>query len=758
MPRKLDNVSRMVRGQVGMSMNRLNLFNLYRKQPINYLGKTLYQQKWAAKSETRSYHGEHLKEKRFKKVLFEPELKTFSQLDASLKGGQDIAPTPITLQTYATLEKRLEFALFRSMFASSVRQARQFILGGYVKVNGVTIKHPSFPLKSGDVFSVDPERVLYALGKSKPSLTKSIGIDNKQIRYWNHYVNMAKKNPQKVWEMQQNKPESLNSIANLEIKEKNQNKEQDSESIMKTQQKRISRNSILKDIIELGNTSSEVTETTFEAYGNKIAQGKCIQIYETLKNNNSSIIKNLTDAELDNYFSKEIEKSADEKIEFRKINNILRELEKSEWERIRLNFENSSAGTNFYDSSYAEKLTSAKSLNKEEILEDESKANVNLPWQKHLHGRKDPSKSYFTPWTPRPFLGAFAILPSHIEISFDTCHAVYLRDPIARPGHSEVLSPFAENVHERAYILFRKARNLSQYLPPLLKANRSIEKAQLELKWIKEELPKEDWAEAINQRSKLVPLQYILKTQPFGELNILCRKGVLIPRWETAEWTNKLTDLLIDYGLNNLRVIDACTGSGCIPLLMYHKFLQHGSNINITGFDISPKAIKLSEENMEKYMKSLTSSQIENFNLNYEIADLFDPRLGVELHESKENPVDLITSNPPYVLAKDYNKSVLRFGVEKSVKLHEPSLALLGDNEFYDQLINNMVLPSRALGFVFEVGYASQVQFVREILDNEEWGLGLRKDSADSIRCVIGWKRDRKLNTLKSLCDEEINE
>ena len=69
------------------------------------------------------------------------------------------------------MEKRLEIALFRSMFASSVRQARQFILGGYVKVNGVVIKHPSFP-QSGDVFSVDPEKVLFALGKTKPSLER----------------------------------------------------------------------------------------------------------------------------------------------------------------------------------------------------------------------------------------------------------------------------------------------------------------------------------------------------------------------------------------------------------------------------------------------------------------------------------------------------------------------------------------------------------------------------------------------------------
>ncbi|KAI5969687.1 hypothetical protein CANMA_001350 [Candida margitis] len=456
MPRKLDNVSRMVRGHIGMSMNRLNLFNLQRKTPLNYVGKTLYQQKWAAKSETRAYHGEHLKEKRFKKVLFEPELKTYSQLDASLR-SQEVAPTPITLQTYATLEKRLEFALFRSMFASSVRQARQFIMGGYVKVNGVVIKHPSFPLKSGDVFSVDPERVLYALGKAKPSLSKAINIDNKQIRYWNHYVKVARKNPQKVWEMQQNKPESLNSIANIEAKKRLQDKQNNGESVMKLQQQKVSKKSILGDIINLGNAAgANLNADTFEKYGSKLAKSKCLQVYENLTSQKSGILNDHSAKALDTYFSKDTERTPEEKTSLRHVNNLLRELEKCEWERIRLEFENLSTGGSFYDPSYTEKLNPVKSLNKEELMEDESKVKVSLPWQKHLYGRQDTSKPYFTPWTPRGFLGAFAILPSHIEISFDTCHAVYLRDPVARPGHSEVISPFPEHVHERAYMYYIK--------------------------------------------------------------------------------------------------------------------------------------------------------------------------------------------------------------------------------------------------------------------------------------------------------------
>lgn len=455
MPRKVDKLRHMTRGNITMSMNKLNLFNVYRKDPLLYFGKTLYQQKWAAKSETRKYHGEHLREKHFKNVLFDKDLKTYSQLDASLK-GRDVAPTPITLQTFGTLEKRLEVALFRSMFASSLRQARQFILGGFVKVNGVVIKYPSFPLQSGDVFSVDPEKVLYALGKDKPSLEKALSVDRKQIKSWNHYVYEAKKNPEKIWNLKQKQPESLDTLRQAEASEQHKSSVNSAKKLMKIQQDQVTRESILSDILKLGNAAgAAVSEETFNKYG-KIPGAKCLQIYQGLVEKKHPLISEPSEENISKLFAKDNERSPEEKAAGRLIIATLRELQKSEWERIRVEFESleDGVGNKFFESSFAEKLKPATKLNKEAILEDESKAKVTLPWQNHLFGRKDPSRSYFTPWKPRAFLGAFAILPSHIEISFDTCHAIYLRDPIARPGHSEVISPFPDHVHERAYMYY----------------------------------------------------------------------------------------------------------------------------------------------------------------------------------------------------------------------------------------------------------------------------------------------------------------
>ena len=183
MPRKANLLKSLARGRVRTSFNKYNLFNLYKKGGVDLKSKSLYQQKWTAKQETRAYHGEHLTEKRWQTV-FKPKLDSVAQLDASLRGGE-IKETPFLLQTFAVLEKRLDFALFRAMFASSVRQARQFILHGNVRVNGVKIKHPSYTLKPGDMFSVKPDKVLEALGAKKPSFQEALKIDKTQIVLWN---------------------------------------------------------------------------------------------------------------------------------------------------------------------------------------------------------------------------------------------------------------------------------------------------------------------------------------------------------------------------------------------------------------------------------------------------------------------------------------------------------------------------------------------------------------------------------------------
>lgn len=267
--------------------------------------------------------------------------------------------------------------------------------------------------------------------------------------------------------------------------------------------------------------------------------------------------------------------------------------------------------------------------------------------------------------------------------------------------------------------LILRAAQSSKLLPLLLPTCKTIESARLELQWIREELPKEQWLDACTQRGKGRPLQYILGSQPFAEIDIKCEEGVLIPRWETEEWTLRLTRLLD--GMTGLKAVDICTGTGCIPLLMSKRL-----NGEFTGIDISDKCVSLSEVN--KLRNSLDD-------VRFIQGDLFN--------WDQCETVDIVTSNPPYISISDYGSSE----TETSVRLYEPKLALVGGNEFFEALIRKVVIPSKAQGFVFELGYKEQYEFTKRILP-PEWECKLYYDGNGKERCVVGWIKSGKFEQL----------
>lgn len=507
MPKKAVLLKSLTRGRIRASFNKYNLFNLYKKGKIDFRTKTLYQQKFHAKQETRAYHGEHLTEGRFN-TLFSSKLNSVAQLDASLRksgGSADnkLKETPYILQTYATLEKRLEFALFRAMFASSIRQARQFILHGNVFVNGIKMRHPGYPLKPGDIFHVKQDKVLEALGAKKPSLEESLKIDKIQIEEWNQYVKDAKENPKKAWDEKMAKFKNQNASyedkkefnefiqqyrSNLEKEEHRElesstnknllnqilklhyNKLKDTQSELNNSEKEQNITPLtLKDIQQLVNkdTTDKLAHNLMKSYQDLIKSG--LIRWDKI----SPLIKDKENGDYENILREYSEKlcslpkgfretlSDNEKSLIRSANKTLAEvankysLQLSTYYRQLINEVNSENIP--YDPKWVDQLEFHPEVDFDKLKENERKEMkaIQLPWQKgHTYGRKDISKPYFTPWKPRQFLAPFAILPNHLEISFKTCSAIYLRDPIARPGQSEVISPFALNVHERAYMFY----------------------------------------------------------------------------------------------------------------------------------------------------------------------------------------------------------------------------------------------------------------------------------------------------------------
>lgn len=158
----------------------------------------------------------------------------------------------------------------------------------------------------------------------------------------------------------------------------------------------------------------------------------------------------------------------------------------------------------------------------------------------------------------------------------------------------------------------------------------------------------------IEKRRKRFPLQQILGCQEFMGLNFFVNKHVLIPRQDTET----LVELVLEEQNNpDLRVLDVCTGSGCIAISLAVK----GGYASVTATDISEEALKVAQRNAV-FLEC-------DERMRFFQGDLFGA-----LPETEEK-FDVMTSNPPYIPT-----AVIRT-LEPEVREHEPMLALDGTED-----------------------------------------------------------------------------
>ena len=159
------------------------------------------------------------------------------------------------------------------------------------------------------------------------------------------------------------------------------------------------------------------------------------------------------------------------------------------------------------------------------------------------------------------------------------------------------------------------------------------------------------------------PVQYIIGETYFYNDKFLTPPGVFIPRPESE----LLVDCAVEFlskSKDNLKIIDFCTGSGCILLSIAKKFPKH----EYIGLDKSELAIKTAEKNR----KSLGLKNIQFFN-----QDIF------KYNQSK---ADLLLCNPPYLAKHEIDS------LEQSVRDYDPLSALTdfkNGTSFYKYLISN---------------------------------------------------------------------
>lgn len=143
------------------------------------------------------------------------------------------------------------------------------------------------------------------------------------------------------------------------------------------------------------------------------------------------------------------------------------------------------------------------------------------------------------------------------------------------------------------------------------------------------------------------PIQYVTGEAYFYGMDLIVTPDVLIPRVETQE----LVDFIVKKydGVSDLKILDIGTGSGCIAIALARNL----PFVQVTGIDISEKALDVAKENGEK-LKA---------NVNWVKADVFN-------FSPAADSFDIIVSNPPYVMMSEQR------GMEVNVLEHEPWVAL----------------------------------------------------------------------------------
>ena len=143
------------------------------------------------------------------------------------------------------------------------------------------------------------------------------------------------------------------------------------------------------------------------------------------------------------------------------------------------------------------------------------------------------------------------------------------------------------------------------------------------------------------------PVQYIFGDTYWHGMTLKVCPAVLIPRPETEELVDIITK---DNPQPDLKVLDVCTGSGCIAVALA-KFMNFPE---VTAIDISEQAIAVAKEN----------ASLQKVKVDFQTADALD--LGTALTAK----YDIIVSNPPYVMDKE------KSAMDANVLDHEPAIAL----------------------------------------------------------------------------------
>lgn len=186
----------------------------------------------------------------------------------------------------------------------------------------------------------------------------------------------------------------------------------------------------------------------------------------------------------------------------------------------------------------------------------------------------------------------------------------------------------------------------------------------------------ESYLSYIARRALHIPLQYLTGVQEFMGLSFAVNEHVLIPRQDTEI----LVEEVMKYLHDGMRILDMCTGSGCILLSLLH----YSNDCIGVGVDISKEALETARQNQKTLQLSAEFTE----------SDLFD---------KVEGRFDVIVSNPPYIRTEVIDTLM------EEVRENEPLLALDAGEDglfFYRKIIRDAGSYLYKGGQMFlEIGY-----------------------------------------------------
>ena len=231
------------------------------------------------------------------------------------------------------------------------------------------------------------------------------------------------------------------------------------------------------------------------------------------------------------------------------------------------------------------------------------------------------------------------------------------------------------------------------------------------------------YQELIRKRAEHIPLQHLTHQAFFMGYEFYVNEDVLVPRQDTETLMEAALELL--KGNKAPRILDMCTGSGCIITSLMLEVPEASG----TGVDLSEKALEVAIRNARELGTADRTKFVKS--------DLFSAEnFSKKDNAEKVTGYDMLISNPPYIPSGEIE------GLMEEVRLHDPRMALDGMEDglyFYREITRQAMDHIRPGGWLlYEIG-CEQGKDVKELLEKEGFiKTEIRQDLCGLDRVVLG--------------------